>query len=116
MTLHEILREKEIANCREDRGEQDSDGRLPLVEQSPDEFECLVKVARGERVTELVDDAAARERYESANVFQSDLQVLLAEEEIDFLQLALNSASVATSEEDEEIERLVVETQPVFPA
>src|SRR6476619_3082741 len=86
MTLHEILREKEIANCREDRGEQDSDGRLPLVEQSPDEFECLLKVARGERVTELVDDAAARERYESANVFQSDLPFLGAEEEIEFLK------------------------------
>ena len=109
MTLHEILREKEIANCREDRGEQDSDGGLPLVEQSPDEFECLVKVARGERVTELEDDAAARERYESANVFQSDLPFLGAEEEIEFLKLAPDRAGIATGEEDEEIERLVVE-------
>ena len=109
MTLHEILREKEIANCREDRGEQDSDGRLPLVEQSPDEFECLVKVACGERVTELVDDAAARERYESANVFQSDLPCLGAEEEIEFLKRVPDRAGVATGEEDEEIERIVVE-------
>ena len=50
MTLHEILREEEIANRREDRGEQDADGRFTLVEQSPDEFERPLKVARGERV------------------------------------------------------------------
>ena len=110
MTLHEILREEEIANCREDRGKQDSDGRLTLVEQSPDEFECPVKVARGERIAQLVDDAAARGRYKSADVFQSDLPFLGAEEEIEFLKLASDRAGVATGEEDEEIERLVVES------
>src|SRR6478735_3378289 len=116
MTLHEILRQEEIANCRKDRGQQDSDGRLTLVEQSPDEFECPVKVARSERITQLVDDAAARERDKSADVFQSDVPFLGAEEEIEFLKLAPVRAAVATGEEDEEIERIVVQSLPVFPA
>jgi hypothetical protein len=108
MTLHKILREEEIANRREDRGEQDADGCFSLVEQSPNEFERLVKVAGGERVAELEDDAAARERHEGANVFQGDMPLLFTEEEIDLLKLAVDRPGVTTGEEDEEVERLVV--------
>ena len=91
-------------------------GGAPLVMRALENTARLLKVARRERIAQFVDDAAARERDKSADVFQSDVPFLGAEKEIEFLKLAPDRARVATGEEDEEIERLVVELQLVFPA
>ena len=39
MAFHQIFREQQISNCRQNRDQQNADGSLALVEQSPDECE-----------------------------------------------------------------------------
>src|SRR5678815_5369792 len=95
MTLHQILREEEIANCREDRGKQDSDGRLTLVEQSPNQREGALQITRSKRITQLEDDSGARHRHHGTDILRGEPPVLLPAEKVELLELAVDGSRVA---------------------
>ena len=114
VALHQVLREQKIPHSRNDRDEENTDHRLALIEQPPNERERALEVARGEGVPELEDDAAARNRHQGADFFESDAAISRAEIEIDFFQLVADHAGVAAGQEDEEIERVGLELQPAF--
>ena len=116
MPLHQVLGQEKISHRRDERDEQDADGGFALVEQLPNERERALEMARGERVAELENDAGARERNKGADVFPGHAALFFAEEKIELLQFALDRAPVAAGEEDEKIERLLLETQLAFPA
>src|SRR4029077_6864691 len=116
MTLHEILREEEIANRREDRGEQDAHRLFTLVEQSLNQPEGMLEITHSKRIAQLEDDSGTRDRHNDIDILRGAPPLFLPEEQIELLELAVDRAAVAAREEDEEIAALLVETQPVFPA
>ena len=50
MLLHEIFREQQIANGRDDRRQQDADGFFALLQQTPDQRQRQFEIARGQCV------------------------------------------------------------------
>jgi hypothetical protein len=81
----------------------------------PDEPKRPVEIARRERVTQLKNDTAARDRDKSADILEGDLPFLLAQEKVELLELVLDRASVATGQQDEQIECSFVKTQAALP-
>src|SRR5439155_2978177 len=82
------------------------------IQQPSHEREREFEIACRQRTAQLENDSGARKRHELADTIDLDF-AFFAKEDVDLLQLVLDLARVAAGQQNEEIERVVIELQ--FP-
>src|SRR3982751_825001 len=108
MAFHQVFREQEIPDSWQNCDQQNPNRRFALVEETLHQHERALEIAGRERVSQFKNDAGAREWHQLAHLLDADT-ALGATMQIDLLQLVLDLTRIATGQQNEKIERVVIE-------
>ena len=84
-----------------------------MIQQSPHQREGSPQIARRERVAQFEDNARARKWDELAHLIGIH-SPLFTEKNVDLLQFVIDLSGIAASQQNKQIERVIVELQLSF--
>src|SRR5690349_10068325 len=112
MTFHQILRQKKIANGRQNGREQNANGLFALIEEIAYQAECEGGVPSCQRVSEFENHRRPRNRDQCPYLFDRDRTLRRIERQL--FQLVGNHARVSAGGKDEKLQGFVLKFQAAF--
>src|SRR6187431_220677 len=111
MPSHQIARQEQAADGRDDRCEQDTNRFFPVEEQTVEQLERAAQIPGRDGIAKLKDSSDMRNGNEQSNVLRGNLAALRTEIQIQLIQFGFDHAPVTASHQRNQLSACLRERQ-----